>query len=514
MKDCHRFARFAIVGGLCFCTNLAALYVGIDMLGWGLFLATLLSFVSTNILGWLLNRIWTFKTSDTSAPNEFARYVTVNVASYFLSLGLMALFINVFGVNYLVTSAIVAILMLAGNYIAHNRLSFLKSESTGSEGILLVKNNKAVLATHYFPSHGGGVECVAWQIARRLIQQNVSITWFASAVDKPPAASDYLETIPVSCWNVAEKKMGFPYPLWSLSAVPKMWRAIREADIVHVHECLYMGCVLAAIMARMSGKRLILTQHVGFVPYKNPVLRLLLGFANRTVARFVMALSDEVVFISKSVELYFAGLWRWKKSPLFVSNGVDSDLYKPPSNAERVDSRSAFDLADDKVVFLFVGRFVEKKGLNTIRMLAERMPEYIFYLAGRGPIDPVSWGLPNVFVFADRSGHTLLPLYWAADYFVLPSVGEGFPLVIQEAMACGLPVITSKENAAACPGVESLVQDIEQGGIAWEVGIREAVKKSHLAKERAEDGVFFARKQWSWDHVADTYCTLYDTGRT
>jgi len=54
----------------------------------------------------------------------------------------------------------------------------------------------------------------------------------------------------------------------------------------------------------------------------------------------------------------------------------------------------------------------------------------------------------------------LLPLYYnAADYFVIPSSsGEGLPLVLLEAMACGLPVITTSVG-----GTPEIVEDMKNG---------------------------------------------------
>ena len=54
-------------------------------------------------------------------------------------------------------------------------------------------------------------------------------------------------------------------------------------------------------------------------------------------------------------------------------------------------------------------------------------------------------------VHRNLSQAELPPLYQAADLLVLPSVGEGFPLVVQEAMACGTPALVGDETAAGCP---------------------------------------------------------------
>lgn len=127
MKE-TRLIRFVIVGGLCFVTNLAVLYVGTDLLGWHYLLSMAVSTVVANTLGWILNRLWTFWKSRRPWWVEYARYMSVSFSNSLISLLLMVLSVNVIGLHYLLSSAIIAILMLLFNYISHRDWSFASSE--------------------------------------------------------------------------------------------------------------------------------------------------------------------------------------------------------------------------------------------------------------------------------------------------------------------------------------------------------------------------------------------------
>jgi putative flippase GtrA len=67
------FARFAVVGGICFLVGLVSVYLLTTGLGVYYLLSTAISLIGVNILGWLLNRSWTFGVGTRRSPREFLR---------------------------------------------------------------------------------------------------------------------------------------------------------------------------------------------------------------------------------------------------------------------------------------------------------------------------------------------------------------------------------------------------------------------------------------------------------
>jgi glycosyltransferase involved in cell wall biosynthesis len=103
----------------------------------------------------------------------------------------------------------------------------------------------------------------------------------------------------------------------------------------------------------------------------------------------------------------------------------------------------------------------------------------------------------------DRSGIT--PYYQAADLLVLPSVGEGFPLVVQEAMACGTPALISEETARGMPEIESVAYVSDPTVETLAARLRDILNSPEEHKARRDAVARFARRHWSWDQCADAY---------
>lgn len=370
---------------------------------------------------------------------------------------------------------------------------------------------RIVLITHYFPAHRGGIELVAAELARHLAgAHRAEIRWYASDCDEPPSIPG-VTAVPAASCNALERRIGVPYPVWTPGALWRACRDARAADAVHLHDCLYLANVLVYACARLARRPVLVTQHVGMIPYRSPLLRALLTVAYAVLGRVVLGGASRVVFVSDTVRRHFTSFVRFRVPPLLVANGVDPSVFHPLDDAQRAAVRLALGLERDAPLLLFVGRFVEKKGLPLLHRLARRMAGAEWLFAGWGTLDPGDWALPNVKVFRDYSGTRLAQLYQAADLLVLPSMGEGFPLVVQEAMACGTPALVGVETAAGCPGAGDLLPHEDLGGPDVEARWERRITELTTAPDRGglRDAVAaFAAANWSWERCAERYVEL------
>jgi glycosyltransferase involved in cell wall biosynthesis len=169
---------------------------------------------------------------------------------------------------------------------------------------------------------------------------------------------------------------------------------------------------------------------------------------------------------SKSAVQYFltygADQSRIHRHP-FTSLAAADIFAEPPSAEERGRLRAGLGLPNDSVIFASVGRFVPGKGFDILLHAWTGMPgEAHLLLIGGGPeesayrtfVDAHDLGNVTIIPFQDHA--TLRKYYRAADAFVLATRKDIWGLVVNEAMACGLPVITTDRCVA---GVELIVDE-------------------------------------------------------
>lgn len=291
------------------------------------------------------------------------------------------------------------------------------------------------------------------------------------------------------------------YMARALPAALRMGKA-KKYDILHCHFILPDG--LAAIWpSRKLGIPLVVTAHGSDVPGYNPdrfkVLHKLITPAWRAAVRAI----DRVVCPSRFLEQLLLG-------------------HEP--NARTVAIPNGFDLAkfdatrDRKNSILVVTRMLERKGVqDVLRALSGTGLGFDINVVGTGPylndLRALAEALPvnvNFHGWLDNDSDELKALFESSAIFVFPSHAENFPLVLLEAMAAGLAIVTTNQtgcrevvgDAALCvpPGDECAIREAVEK-LAGDEELR--MRLGQAARDRLE-------KYFSWTAVAQQHMTVFD----
>jgi glycosyltransferase involved in cell wall biosynthesis len=247
-------------------------------------------------------------------------------------------------------------------------------------------------------------------------------------------------------------------PVGDLLALFRLFRLMRRGrfDVVHTHSS--KAGFVGRLAARLAGvRRIIHTPHT--FPFEMDV-SLSARFAYRQLERLAACFTDCIVCVCPSQRALAESLIDPARV-VVIENGIGDP---PPANAaEQERQRRHLGIEAESLVIGVVGRFTRQKGhahfIEAARDVATRYPGVRFLLVGDGELRQTleqkiaTAGLGDRFIVvgAREDVPELLPVF---DLVVLPSLWEGLPYVLLEAMAAGKPVI-----ASCVGGMPDVIQD-------------------------------------------------------
>ncbi len=258
--------------------------------------------------------------------------------------------------------------------------------------------------------------------------------------------------------TIQKSPFGIPGNLKALAQLRRLM-ARERFDLIHCHNP--MGGVLGRLAACISGKGAVMlyTAH-GFHFYKGaPWKNWLLYYP---VERFLARFTDHLITINREDYERAAGFHLRSGGKVWKIPGVGLDAQRfRPGRSSRQEQKKELGFPSDGFLLLSVGELNTNKNHETvIRALASMKDERLYYgICGRGAEKERLRELTDQLGLA---GHVRLLGYrkdiekvlQAADCFVFPSKREGFGMASVEAMACGIPMITSD-----CRGTREYMQD-------------------------------------------------------
>jgi len=281
----------------------------------------------------------------------------------------------------------------------------------------------------------------------------------------------------------------------------------HRVALAHSHE--FTMAVYGAWAARRAGAAHLFTMH-GSRYYAGRLQR-------RIALRLAAFFSDSVVTVSRGLGRHLAkDLWIRSSRIFNVPNGVRAMV--PPAQSSL---RDELRLGSSDQLVVAVGNLYPVKGhgylLEALALLAERCPGLHVAIAGRGELEDPLRARARALQVSDRFhllglrsdiGNVLA----GADVFVLPSLSEGVPLALLEAMLAGRPVVASAVGE---------VPTVLEGGLAGVLvppgdaaalanALADLLSDSARARRMGIAAQARATEAYTFDAMMDGYLTLYE----
>lgn len=335
------------------------------------------------------------------------------------------------------------------------------------------------------PIWGGGQEHI-WQLANHLVANHNCVVDIVvpALVEKSGKKFPQEELFHEGKLRVRRIGPSFVFPqLWGrLTFIwAYFWYCLTHRDYDIYHSQYYSTSILLLPIKFLTGKKVFFTLHgVGVKMLGAGVLNLIIPFISNFFLYTLRYDQLETAAISSILP-------EKQDQVVVIGNGVNLEEFQGKARKE------------DKNHFrvLWVGRKYDPvKGLTFLK-------EAIVHLKNAYPKIQLK-------IVSNRSHEEVVNEYFQSDLFVLPSLSEGLPLTILEAMAAKLPIVASRVG-----DIPNLVKDHKTGylvepGNSTDLAskIAQAIKSPHL-KSMGEAGYQLVKEKYTWDKVAKKQYDLY-----
>ena len=251
-------------------------------------------------------------------------------------------------------------------------------------------------------------------------------------------------------------------PLKDLVSVYRLYKTFKKEKPFLVHSMTPKAGLVSMVAAYLARVPKRAHSFTGLIfPTKTGVMRKLLITTDWLICRFATHIYPEGQGVKRDLEQY-----KVTKKPLKVIangsiRGLDLTHFDPKlfSKEDNLQLRKKHKIKEKDFVFVFVGRLVNDKGLNELAIafnaLAGQYPDAKLILVGSDTreadrLPQSTWEIIKGNEQIIEAGHQfdVRPFLAASDAFVFPSYREGFPNVVLEAGAIGLPSIVTDINGS------------------------------------------------------------------
>ena len=385
----------------------------------------------------------------------------------------------------------------------------------------------------------GSVASVVYYLSKHLVFKGCDVTILERDLGGKLPREEYIDGIHY-CRIPAKSLPAHPYKLIrGLSGVTKLlidgyimaekidnFIKYNDFDIIHFH-FPFAASVLVSLNRKIR-KKTIYTAHVGEeskrfgltsdTPLSLKLFQPDLYLMKRTRKSIVLNENLKYKLIQKGLK---------EESIEVIPNGIDVNEFNSFSRKDIDAAREKFKV-NDKVLLLFVGKIIPRKGVNVLLKAVKLVVEsghnnFVLFLVGDTSLDTEFYnrmvnyvksnGLEKFVKFTGFVSYDdLRALYSACDIFVFPSFEEGDPIALKEALASGKPLIGSD--------VSGIPMQIRNGwnGFLVEPGnekqlterIIYLIENEEERERMGKNSRKLAEEEFDWGKIAEKYIKVYE----
>ncbi len=300
-----------------------------------------------------------------------------------------------------------------------------------------------------------------------------------------------------------------------LRGLLNLWRLLRREHFDIIETFTPDSNLLGLPLAFAARVPVRVGSHHGLIENISPVAERLHGMLiNSRMTSALVAVSTRVQRLTLAVER------TRPEKVILIPNGVQIPPHADFTPQSRAKLRDALELDSTAELVITVGRQTHQKGqtilLEAIPAVLESHPWAVFALVGDGPLHPAlkkqaqELGIEKSVRFLGTRDDVYALLH-AADIFVLPSLSEGLPMALLEAMGMGLPVI-----ASALEGIASVVENGRHGLLpapgevqSLALALTRLLGDSALRASLAEEGRRLVLTHYTLERMCSAYEALF-----
>lgn len=364
-----------------------------------------------------------------------------------------------------------------------------------------------VLTLNYeFPPLGGGASPVTYNLSKELVKLGVDIdvvTMGYKGLNKFEHV-DGINVYRVPCIRrkkeICHTHEMFTYDISALIFILKLMRKNRY-DLNHTHFIIPTGAV-SYLLKKFTGLPYIITSHGSDVPEYNPDR---FSFMHTMVNPFwkkIVGNAERVIPLTNSLKDLILKSIEVDKITV-IPNGFDPDLLKPKKKQNKI---------------LLVSRLFERKGFQYFLDAIQGLNlGYEINIVGDGPYKEkliekaksVKTKV-NFLGWLDNTSPQFRDLYEISSIFVFPSLSENFPIILLEAMASGMAIITT--NATGCPEVvgDSALLVRPKNSEDIKKALLKLINDDKLRGQMGRKARKRLEEKFTWEKVAKQYIQIYE----